>query len=115
MIGWAEYVDAGYDCSNSMVGLRTPIGVMTFLMLLAPAGTSLAAPKGTDLVPVRIEVYSPTGRLVRLLVDRPMPVGEYEVNWDGNDQEGVPVGSGVYYYRLLSKDSQESRKMVLVR
>jgi hypothetical protein len=74
-----------------------------------------AAPHGGDLVPVRIEVYSPTGRLVRLLVDRPMPVGEYEVNWDGTDQEGHPVGSGVYYYRLVSRDGVDSRKMVLVR
>ncbi|MDZ4805647.1 MAG: C25 family cysteine peptidase [Candidatus Eisenbacteria bacterium] len=71
--------------------------------------------RGGDLLPVRLEVFSPTGRLVRVLVDRPMPVGDYQVLWDGTDQEGRAVSSGVYYYRLLSPDAVESRKMVLVR
>lgn len=73
-----------------------------------------SSPSG-DLLPVRLEIYSPTGRLVRMLINKPLPVGDYQAIWDGTDQEGRPVSSGVYYYRLLSRDTVESRKMVLVR
>ena len=69
-----------------------------------------SSPSG-DLLPVRLEIYSPTGRLVRMLINKPLPVGDYQAIWDGTDQEGRPVSSGVYYYRLLSKDTVESRKM----
>jgi hypothetical protein len=67
------------------------------------------------LLPVRLEVFAPTGRLVRTLVDRPMPVGDFEVLWDGNDAGGAAAASGVYYYRLVTPTGIESRKMVLVR
>ncbi|TPW18025.1 MAG: hypothetical protein FD129_143 [bacterium] len=72
-------------------------------------------PQGRDLLPVRLEVFTPTGRLVRVLVDRPLPVGDYQVIWDGTDQEGRKVSSGVYYYRMISPETVENRKMVLVR
>jgi hypothetical protein len=67
------------------------------------------------LLPVRLEVFAPTGRLVRTLVDRPMPAGDFEVLWDGTDAAGTPAASGVYYYRLATPFGVESRKMVLVR
>jgi hypothetical protein len=73
-----------------------------------------SAPNG-GLLPVRLEVFSPSGRLVRVLVDRPMPPGDYEVAWDGRDLEGGEAPSGMYFYRLLSDAGVETRKMTLVR
>ena len=67
------------------------------------------------LVPLRLEVFSPTGRLVRVLVDQPMPSGDYEVQWDGQDNVGSPAASGVYYYRIVTPQGSESRKMTLIR
>lgn len=74
-----------------------------------------ATGSANGLLPVRLEVFAPTGRLVRMLLDRPMPVGDFEVLWDGNDSGGTPAASGVYYYRLTTPAGTESRKMVLVR
>ena len=48
---------------------------------------------------MRLEIYNSTGRLVKTLVDRPLPAGEYEVGWDGSDVNGGHAASGIYYYR----------------
>lgn len=68
-----------------------------------------------EMVPLRLEIFSPTGRLVRVLVDQPMPAGEYEAGWDGTDMGGRPAASGIYYYRIVTPMGSESLKMTLMR
>lgn len=66
--------------------------------------------------PVSINVYSVSGRLVRRLVDEmSQPAGRYSVSWDGRDDAGRRVGSGVYYYSLSAPPFERTRTMVLVR
>lgn len=65
--------------------------------------------------PVRLEIFSATGRLVRTLVNQPLPAGEYEVGWDGLDASGSQVASGVYYYRLTTPEGHLNRKMTMIR
>ncbi|MBN2564585.1 MAG: hypothetical protein JXB46_02625 [Candidatus Eisenbacteria bacterium] len=62
-----------------------------------------------------IAVFSVAGRRVRTLVNGPVPAGDHEAMWDGLDDHGTPVASGVYFYRLRVGDVVESRRMVLVR
>jgi len=64
-------------------------------------------------VPVRLEVFDLRGRLVRLLVDRALGPGEYDVVWNGRNDRGLPVSSGVYLYRLRYGSSNILRKMVV--
>jgi hypothetical protein len=64
---------------------------------------------------VSIAVFAPSGRLVRTLVDEVREAGSYQAVWDGTDDSGRPVGSGVYFYRLRSGDRAESRRMTLIR
>ncbi len=64
---------------------------------------------------VSLEVYDVTGRKVRALVDEPLSVGVYKVIWEGRDESGEPVSSGVYIYRVVAGGFVESRKMVLLR
>jgi hypothetical protein len=65
---------------------------------------------------VRLEVYTLTGRLVRRLVDRNVSPGSHQVVWDGKDDSGADVGSGVYYYRLSGEDAmRQAGKMILLR
>lgn len=64
---------------------------------------------------VRLEVYTLTGRLVRTLVDRSVAGGSHQVIWDGKDERGREVGSGVYYYRLDARDNTRAGKMILLR
>jgi flagellar hook assembly protein FlgD len=65
--------------------------------------------------PVRLAVYDLAGRLVRRLVDRTLEAGRHNTVWDGRDQRGLRVASGVYFYRLESGDLLRTRKMVLLK
>lgn len=66
-------------------------------------------------VPVTLAVYDVRGRLVRTLVaDRRAP-GRYEAAWDGRNDGGRRVSSGIYFYRLAAGDFTRTRKMVLLR
>jgi hypothetical protein len=65
--------------------------------------------------PVKLVVHDAAGRLVRSLVAEPLPAGEYTVEWNGNDDAGRRVGSGVYFYRLDVDGYSETRKMVMLK
>jgi len=64
---------------------------------------------------VRLEIFNVLGQNVRLLVDRRMGAGFHEVTWDGTDESGNPVPTGVYFYRLSAEDFNEVKKMLLIR
>lgn len=64
---------------------------------------------------VSIDIFNLLGRRVRSLVDREDPVGSYRVEWDGTDDYGRGVATGVYLYRLRAGDWVESRKMLLLK
>jgi hypothetical protein len=73
-----------------------------------------AVPVGAPTV-VRLRIYDVAGHLVRTLVDAPQPGGVYTVTWDGKNDGGSSVASGVYFYRLQWNGRTESKKMVLLR
>ena len=63
-----------------------------------------------------LEIYDLTGRVVRTLISSEMAAGDHSVKWDGRDERGFSVGSGVYFYRLrLGSNLEGSRKMILMR
>ena len=64
---------------------------------------------------VRIVIYDARGAVVRSLVDQPMPAGEHRVRWNGVDQAGRPVGSGIYFVKMAAGSSVETRKIVLLK
>jgi hypothetical protein len=64
---------------------------------------------------VRLDVYDIAGRLVRRLVDSERPAGRAAVLWDGTDNAGLPVRSGIYLYRLTAPGFTQSRKLVVLR
>lgn len=65
--------------------------------------------------PVRIRVFDTAGHLVRTLVDGPEAKGEHRVIFDGRDDRGQQLASGVYLYRLDTALTSLSRKMVLLK
>ncbi|MGD8396389.1 MAG: FlgD immunoglobulin-like domain containing protein [Candidatus Eiseniibacteriota bacterium] len=67
-----------------------------------------------DVESVHLEVYDAGGRLVRSLVDGDLPAGVHAVTWNGIDQKGQSVPSGVYFYRLDTATEHQTRKMLLV-
>ena len=65
---------------------------------------------------VSLEVFDVAGRRVRRLMDRQWSApGAYDLRWDGRNEEGAEVASGVYIYRLLTRDQTASHRMMLVR
>ncbi len=64
---------------------------------------------------VTLTVYNILGQRIRTLVNGRKPAGGHEVAWDGLDAHGVPMSSGVYFYRLQTGGQSSVRKMVLVK
>jgi hypothetical protein len=66
---------------------------------------------------VRLRIYDVTGALVRTLVDGVQSAGEgpFRVEWDGRANDGAPVASGVYFYRLETAGNTETRRMVMLK
>lgn len=63
----------------------------------------------------RLSVFDIQGRLVRVLADGYLPAGEHFVSWDGRDDGGRNLASGVYFYRLSAEDFSVGRRMVMLR
>ena len=64
---------------------------------------------------VRLNVYNVSGQLVRTLANETRDSGAYSLTWDGRDQAGSPVSSGVYFYKLVSGSFSQTKKMVLLK
>jgi hypothetical protein len=69
----------------------------------------------TEPGPVRLEIFDAAGRVVRTLVDATQQEGVYTVSWDGRDNPGERVEPGVYFYRVQTGASSDSRKMIVLR
>ena len=70
---------------------------------------------GAAAAQVSLKVYNVRGKLVKTLVDELKPAGRYSIQWDGRSNNGAQVASGVYFYRLKTRDFQQTRKMVLLK
>jgi hypothetical protein len=64
---------------------------------------------------VRLAIYDVTGRSVRTLVSGKRPAGPSEVVWDGRDDRGVSVASGLYFCHLITPERTAVRKMVMLK
>lgn len=70
---------------------------------------------GQFSVPTTLKIYNIRGQIVRTLVDEPKRTGSYEVIWDGKDEAGAEVASGVYLHKLTAGEYTESQKMILMK
>jgi hypothetical protein len=64
---------------------------------------------------VKLAIFDLTGRLVRVLVDGVRAAGNYEVPWNGTNDRGQQVPSGVYVCRMDAGSFRETRRMTLVK
>ncbi|UCH83817.1 MAG: T9SS type A sorting domain-containing protein, partial [Candidatus Latescibacterota bacterium] len=70
----------------------------------------LAAPET-----VKLTVFNVNGQRVRELISKTQPAGRYSAVWDGRDERGQRVASGVYFYRLEAGAYSRTLKMVLLK
>jgi hypothetical protein len=64
---------------------------------------------------VGVGVYDLMGREVRRILDESKPAGEYSVDWDGIDGNGIQVPDGVYFCRAMGEGSVQAVKMIVQR
>ena len=64
---------------------------------------------------VRLVVYDMSGRQVRTLVNGWAQAGQRQVNWNGRDDAGRSLGSGVYYFRLDTENEKRTGSIELIR
>jgi len=62
-----------------------------------------------------LTVYDLRGRLVKILISEKLEPGSHKVLWDGKNEQGQQVSSGIYLYTLKSGDKRYTRKMIMVK
>ena len=120
-VDWLPWTDAGHTgayTSCTGVDEGEPIGrAYASLNYPNPFNPSTAISYTVPSVgtPVRLMIYDLTGRKVRTLVEEAHGPGEYTAVWRGRDDRGLPVSSGVYFYRIEIGDYTVDRKMVMLK
>ncbi|NLI16700.1 MAG: T9SS type A sorting domain-containing protein [candidate division Zixibacteria bacterium] len=71
-----------------------------------------ALPKGGN---VSIEVFNVLGQKVKTLISEYKDAGTYSVRWDGTNNNGMAVPSGVYFYRMVTEGFSQTNKMIMLR
>jgi len=71
-----------------------------------------ALPKSAN---VKVEIFNILGQKVKTLVDEYLSAGYKKVTWDGTDNTGKTVASGVYLYRMTADDFSATKKMMLMK
>ncbi|MDP2173163.1 MAG: T9SS type A sorting domain-containing protein [Candidatus Cloacimonadaceae bacterium] len=64
---------------------------------------------------VKLSIYNLKGQLVRILLNEPKQSGNHQLIWNGDDQAGNMVSSGVYFTRIESNGKSSMHKMLLVK
>ena len=121
-VDFFQFVDA-FDSSA-----QAKLVAMAQEMLGLPAGPKLQQnvpnPFNSETViswflvepgPARLEVFALTGQRLAVLHQEPQQAGFHRLHWDGRDDEGRPLASGVYLYRLVTEESVLTRKLTLLR
>lgn len=69
-------------------------------------------PKTSQVI---LTIHNVLGQQVKMLVDQEQQAGEYTMTWDGSNDLGLKVVSGLYFFRLKAGEFVKTRKMVFVR
>lgn len=73
---------------------------------------SFSLPNQTDLT---LEIFNILGKKVRVLIDDTFAAGHHVVTWDGRNDTGVEVASGVYFYRMQTETNFQTKKMLFLK
>jgi len=113
--------------SDSLFLIHTPTGIETIASSPRPR-FALAANTPNPFNPVTtirfelaergrasLRIFSAQGRLVRTLVNEPLEAAAYRTQWDGRDDNGRGVASGIYFYELREGNRSVTRRMSLLK
>ena len=72
-------------------------------------------PENAGLCPVKLEIFDIMSRRVKMLMNQKQKPGHYTVHWNGQNDQGMPMTSGVYFYRLQAGAFVQTRKMMFLK
>lgn len=104
--------DDALDIPNNEMPTVYSLGANVPNPFNATTAIEVGLPKGGD---VRVEVFDMLGKKVTTLVDGEMNAGMHRIVWNGVDNAGREVASGVYLYRVTAGDFSETKKMTLIK
>jgi len=87
-----------------------PFNKITTIIYKIPQFTSTP-----NKVSVKLTIYDILGNTIRTLVNKKQEHGTYRVYWDGTDQQGNEIASGIYFYELLSGNQRQVKKLLYIR
>ncbi len=64
---------------------------------------------------VSLKIYDILGNEIRILIDEVQPAGTHSIVWEGKDDRGLQVASGIYFCRFKSEGFTETKRMILIR
>lgn len=70
---------------------------------------------GSGAQPVKITIFNQLGQMVINLMETRQLPGKYQIEWNGEDKAGLPVSSGLYFYRIETPGFSQTRTMLLLR
>jgi len=69
-------------------------------------------PEASDVL---LEIYNITGQRVKILVNKRQEPNRYKVQWNGTNEAGAQLSSGMYFYRIQAKDYSSVKKLILMK
>ena len=80
-----------------------------------PFNSSTGIKFSTEGGEINLAIYDISGSLVKTLTDGIFDAGSHSVIWDGKDNSGISVSSGIYFYRLSDSKGEIVRRMTLLK
>jgi len=126
MLGLADFSDSSGLFGPIMISARTDVAVGNEILLPSRFGLAQNYPNPFNpettieyqvpqTAPVRMMVYNILGQQIRTLIDEVRDAGQHRVIWDGRDDAGRPVASGVYFCQMTAGSYRQTRKMTLLK
>jgi hypothetical protein len=76
--------------------------------------TTLSFALSCDML-CKLEIYNIRGQVVKTLMDEQLSAGNQSIVWNGTDENGSSVSSGVYFYKLSTPKQTQTSKMLLMK
>jgi hypothetical protein len=76
--------------------------------------TTISFTLGEDATQAEVKVYNIKGQLVKTLMDAQVSPGEFNIIWEGTDNQNIPVGNGIYFVKLNVDGIERSVKKITV-
>lgn len=101
----AATADAGKRGALRLAGNHpNPFNPATQIAFTLEAGTT-----------ARLEIFNILGQRIRTLVDGSLEAGQHFVTWDGTSDQGLRVGSGIYFYRVVANGQVATGRMLMMK